>query len=181
MAAIVTDITTFLIFIYSAFHNLFSLYCSKWSGDAMKKLRKRKSYSTFSLNSIDSRRKWKSWAILLFFILLNSLLSRSQSGAPKKGTQGTGVRQKPCFLPSLLNFFFHLNWTHCWSAAGQLKEWGNTFFFVYCFWTAADVQQNEKVFAKTTFFFIELNCRRGRAEWKKKVVKQCVSSFLEEH
>ena len=148
----------------------------------MKKLRKRKSYSTFSLNSIDSRRKWKSLAILLFFfILLNSLLSGSGSGAPKKGTQGTGVRQKPCFLPSLLNFFFI--WTEL--TAGQLLDsWrnGETLFFVYFFWTAADVQQNEKVCAKTTFF-IELNCRRGRAEWKKKVVKQCVSRkwFLSEN
>ena len=145
---------------YSAFHNLFSLYCSKWSGDAMKKLRKRKSYSTFSLNSMTFGENEKVGWFYFFFILLNSLLSGSRSGALKKGTRGTGVKQKPCFVPSLPNFFFHLNWTHCWSAAGQLKEWGNT-FFVYLFWTAADIQQNEKVFAKTTFF--SLNWTAGAA------------------
>ena len=152
-------------FRYTALHNLFSLYCSKWSGDAMKKLRKRKSYSTFSLNSIDSRRKWKSLVILLFFILLNSLLSGSRSGAPKKGTQGIGARQKPCFLPSSTFFFM---WTHCRSAAGQRKMVEATFFFVWENWTAASPQRNEKVSAKTTFFFIELNCRRSRAKRKKK-------------
>ena len=51
---------------------------------------------------------------------------------------------EPYLLTTFKTFFFHLSWTHCWSAAGQLKEWGNTFFF--------------RLFA--------LNCRRRPAEWK---------------
>ena len=138
-------------------------------GRRNEKVEKTKKLLNFfiELNRLSEEMK-KFGNFTFFFILLNSLLSESRSGAPKKGTQGTGVRQKPCYLPSLLNFFFHLNWTHCWSAAGQLKEWGNTFFFRLLFLNCRRRPAEWKSFRKNHFFFIELNCRRGRAEWKKK-------------
>ena len=110
----------------------------------------------------------KVWRFYFFFILLNSLLSGSRSGAPKKGTQGIRARQKPCFLP---NFFFFI-WTEL--TAGQLLDsWrnGETLFFFFSFLFSAlppTSSRMKKFSQKPLFFFIELNCRRGRAEWKKK-------------
>ena len=138
---------------YSAFHNLFSLYCSKWSGNAMKKLENEKVTQLFhwTQSTLGGNEKVGRFYFFFSFYWTHCWAGVSQ-GLLKRALKGSEQGKNLAFC---LTFFFHLSWTHCWSAAGQLKEWGNTFFFVYLFWTAADVQQNEKVSAKTpktTFF-----------------------------
>ena len=145
----------------------------------MKKLRKRKSYSTFSLNSIDSRRKWKSWVILLFFSFYwTHCWAGAGQGRLKRALKGSEQGKNLAFCPVPLFFSFELT-------ADQLLvrgKWSRQlFFFVWENWTAASPQRNEKVSAKTTFFhWTELQAEPRQTKKKRLwigVYKWCCSEY----
>ena len=149
---------------YSPFHNLFSLTSSRSPPSEMKILKKRKSYSTFSLNSMSSGKKWKSWRCFSpLFFHWTELPERRRKISTRYASQLAIFRICVNFTFPMWSFFF----IELSSRLQLATKWKSVFSFLFFHWAPASPEQNEKTWAKTTFF-IELTCRGLCAERKKK-------------
>ena len=141
----------------------------------MEILKTKKDNSTFSLNSMSSGKKWKSWRCFChLFFPLNWTPWASEKNLHQMCFPAGDLQNLLKKWSLLATFCFH--WTELPAAADhEMKKC----YFICIFVTELPPapSKTKKLGPKPHFFFIELNSRGLRAERKRKVMVSTVQTW----